>query len=426
MKYFFANNSRRVFFLIPAILLLFISKPSFCQQGEFLIKGVVLDEISQDPIPGVTIMDPLSGKGVITNDDGEFNYRFDKFPLLLSINHLGYFTDSLRIEDRDQYKKNIEGKTIVFSLRENLFQMDEVVVSVAAVKLFVREPFAIMDYVIKNNRFIALGYRNYNPLKREIFIGKPPGRILSYSPLPTANEIFQDCQGEIYAVARDSAFIINFNDDTLVLNAVCGSKFFIEQVKPIQSIDNQYFIYREKSKKGQYHDYYICDSKTDKQEVFYRVGARNNEQIVSGLDQRISGEFMWNISKGWISGGELRAMHARLAKAMNKKNTEYRPVHSSMIQLGDTSLLFDFDNKYVNCFELNSNLLWRTQIQTDLSKDFTGRVHHDKISNRYYLEFLNVQLSYLIELDPKSGKELSRIPIKGYKHIDHISVHNNR
>ena len=111
---------------------------------------------------------------------------------------------------------------------------------------------------------------------------------------------------------------------------------------------------------------------------------------------------------------------------MNKKNTEYKPVYSTMIQLGDTALLFDFDNKYVNCFKLNSNLLWRTKIQIDLSKDFTGRVHHDKISNRFFLEFLNIQLSYLIEIDPKSGKELSRIPIKGYKHIDHISVYNNR
>ncbi len=156
---FAVNNLRRIIIWIPAVILLLICKPSYGQQGDFLIKGIVLDEISQDPIPAVTIINSSSGKGVITNDDGEFSYRFDKFPILLSISHLGYFADSLQIDDYEQYKKGIEGKRVVFSLRENLFQMDEVVVSVTAVKLFAREPFSIMDYVIENNRFITIKYQ---------------------------------------------------------------------------------------------------------------------------------------------------------------------------------------------------------------------------------------------------------------------------
>jgi len=61
-----------------------------------------------------------------------------------------------------------------------------------------------------------------------------------------------------------------------------------------------------------------------------------------------------------------------------------------------------------------------------LNKDFTGRVHHDKISNRFFLEFVNVQLSYLIEIDPLTGEEIQTIPINKFKHIDHVSVYNNR
>ena len=417
---------KKEIFLSIAIVMIISIVSGYCQDGRFLIKGIVLDEITQNPIPGVTIQDSISGKGAITDNVGEFNYEFDDFPLNISLSHLGYFTDSLLVGDEDQYEKYIKGKTFTFTLRENLFNLDEVVVSAAAIRLFDKEPYAIMDYVIKNDRFIALGYRNYNPLKRELFIGKPPGRILSFTPLPSADTLYQDCQGFIYAITRKRAFLISIQNDTLGLNPVSEANFFVDQVMPIQSIDNRYFTYVEKSIKGQYHDYFISDSETGKHELFYRVGDHNNEGIVSGLDRQIRGEFMWNIKQGFIPGGALRAMHERLAKAMVKKSSEYKPVQSDFFQIGDSALLFDYYNNYINCFELNSQLLWRTEILIDLSKDFTGRVHHDKVSNRYFLEFLNVQSSYLIEIDPYTGKELSRIPILSYRHIEHISVHDNR
>ena len=401
---------KEVFFSI-AILLIVNVTSGHCQDGKYLFSGIVLDEITQNPIPGVTIQDSISGKGAITNNVGEFIFKFDSFPLNLRLSHLGYFTDSLVIYDKDNYSRTIEGKTVAFALRENLFMLDEVVVSTAAVRLFDEEPYAIMDYVIKNDRFIALGYRNYNPLKRELFIGKPPGRILSFTPLPSADTIYQDCQGDIYAITRKQAFLISIQNDSLGLNPIGEAKFVVDHVMPIQSIDNRYFTYVKKSNNGQYHDYYISDSETDNHEIFYRVGDYNNERIVSGLDRQIRGEFMWNIKKGFITSDELRAMHWRLAKAMIKKSSEYKPVQSDLFQIGDSVLLFDFYNNYINCFELNSQLLWRTEILIDLNKDFTGRVHHDKVSNRYFLEFLNIQSSYLIEIDPYTGNELSRIPI---------------
>ena len=97
-----------------------------------------------------------------------------------------------------------------------------------------------------------------------------------------------------------------------------------------------------------------------------------------------------------------------------------------MFQLKDTVLLFDFDYQVIHCFTTKAELIWRSEIQLDLSKDFSGRVHHDKISNRFFLEFTHIQQSYLIEIDPRTGNEIETIPLKGFKHIDHISVYNNR
>jgi len=197
-------------------------------------------------------------------------------------------------------------------------------------------------------------------------------------------------------------------------------------VKPIQALNNQYFIGVDKSEKGQYHDYYVCDSETGQQEIFYRVGNDQKEKAVASIDKQVRREFVGKISRGNIESGELRIINARIALLQNRINTDYRPIQSSMFQLKDSVLLFDFDYQAVHCFKMNAELLWRSEIQIYLSKDFTGRVHHDKISNRFSLEFLNIQQSYLIEIDPRTGGELETIPIQKFKHIDHISVYNNR
>jgi hypothetical protein len=392
------------------------------------LSGVIVDEKSKSPLVGVTIVDSNSGKGTISEDSGEFTIVIDEYPIVFIFRHLGYFEDSLRIETDEQFQRYYEDKTLSISMRVNPFKLDEIVVSTPgiAVKLFGNEPYSIMDYVVKDDRFIALGYKNHNTLKREIFLGKLSGEIILSTPLRSFEEIYQDCQGEVYAVTSDRAFLTKIKDDSIYLNPICDAKFFEENVKPVQALDNQNFLFVDKSPEGQYHDYYVCDSETNKQELFYRVGDEKRERAVINIDNQVRGEFVGKIKQGFISSAQMRIINARIAKLQNQINTDYRPIQSSMFQLEDSVLLFDFDYQAVHCYTINANLLWRTDIQVELNKDFTGRVHHDKISNRFFLEFVNIQLSYLIEIDPLTGEEIQTIPINKFKHIDHISIYDNR
>ncbi len=407
------------------ILSLLIALSGYSQHT---ISGVISDEKTHNHLAGVTILNTNTGKGVVSNEVGEFSMILTDFPVLLSFRHIGYFEDSLQILDKKQYQEYYEGKTITLVLRINPFQFDEVVVSTPglATKLFGNEPYAIIDYVVKDDSFIGLGYKNYNTLKREIFLGELSGKVLLSNPLKSFQEIYQDCQGEVYAVTRDKAFITSLKDDSLYLEPICDSKFFEEKVKPIQALNNQHFIYVSKSPQNQYHDYYVCDSETNKQELFYRVGDEKKERAVVNIDNQVRREFVGKIKQGFISIDQMRIINAKIARLQNQINTDYRPIQSEMFQLEDSVLLFDFDYKAVHCFTLSAELLWRTDIQIELGKDFTGRVHHDRISNRFFLEFINTQLSYLIEIDPKSGEELQTIPINKFKHIDHIRIYNNR
>lgn len=148
--------------------------------------------------------------------------------------------------------------------------------------------------------------------------------------------------------------------------------------------------------------------------------------MVVNIDKQIRREHVGKINRGWISGGEMRRINTRIANLQLRVITEYRPVHSSFFQIGDTCLLFDFDKKLINCINSGGEILWTSELQVQLGSDWTGNVLYDEIAHRFYLEFLHIQLSYLLEIDPRKGEVLSRIPINKYKHIDHLSVLNNK
>jgi hypothetical protein len=283
-----------------------------------------------------------------------------------------------------------------------------------------------MDYVIEVNRFYALGYRNYNPLRPEIFIGSYSGRLISTTPFASVRELYRDCKDEVFAVTADKTYLIKNINDTLSLTPICGTSYFYSKIKPILALNDEGFILVEKSEKGQYQDYFYCDIEKGGKELFYRVGNASDEKAVENINSQVRQAFISEISSSSIGSGDLRAMHARTAMLLNTINTEYRPVRSALIPFQDSALLFDFDIGMIFCITLKGKVLWNSEIQADVSKDFTGRVHRDKISDRYFLEFLNVQLSYLIEIDPKTGKDIRTIPIRPQKHIDHLSVHDNK
>ncbi len=194
--------------LIAGLVILLLGYSAYSQQTTYKLTGKVVDESSSAALPGVGILESLAGQGTITNQQGEFSLGVKSFFIQLIFKHLGYFDDTLKISNRDQFRKYYEGVTIKITLRQNPFMIGEVTINPtgAAVPLFEQEPYSIIDYVIKGDRFFALGYRNFNPMKPEIFLGNSSGRLLSVSKLSGAGEIYQDCQGEIYAIARDSAY----------------------------------------------------------------------------------------------------------------------------------------------------------------------------------------------------------------------------
>ena len=83
-----------------------------------LVSGNVYDEVTKQPIPGVTILIKDSIKGTTTDFDGNFTIEVSTTDILV-VSYLGYLTQEIEVND-----------TLDFTLllREDTSELDEVIV----------------------------------------------------------------------------------------------------------------------------------------------------------------------------------------------------------------------------------------------------------------------------------------------------------
>src|SRR5450759_5276502 len=98
--------------LIAGLAILLSGYSAFGQQATYKLAGKVVDESTSTALPGVGILESVVGLGTVTNQEGEFSIGVRSFPIQLIFKHLGYFDDTLKITNKDQYRKYYEGVTI--------------------------------------------------------------------------------------------------------------------------------------------------------------------------------------------------------------------------------------------------------------------------------------------------------------------------
>ncbi|MCX6226905.1 MAG: hypothetical protein NTV01_19515, partial [Bacteroidia bacterium] len=171
-------------------------------------------------------------------------------------------------------------------------------------------------------------------------------------------------------------------------------------------------------------NYFMIRGRNTEAERIYQAGNIGKESGLVAVNQRISHAFREVVRTN--DPGYLELMYRMAFTGIHEKQINYKPVHTDLCPAGDSLLLFDFTAGYIIRFSEKVDKYWKLPMQIAFNKDWVHRMHHDPVTNRFYLEFANGTFSYLIEIDPVTGAEVRKIPIPTYNHIDHIQVIKNR
>lgn len=116
---------RRIFLLNIYALLIIISTVNVYSQHQITpttITGIVRDSISQEPIPYVAIFFKGSDKGLLTNENGEFNMTTSTNFICLSVSTMGY-------KEKEVYVNKGKDNNLIINLVPTGVALKEVVVN---------------------------------------------------------------------------------------------------------------------------------------------------------------------------------------------------------------------------------------------------------------------------------------------------------
>lgn len=130
--------------LLGTMILLFISTFSFSQQT--IVKGVVIDEQSKQPIAGATVQ--LNKLIAITNEAGVFKFKQKvNYPIKIIVNSIGY------IENTNEFIGNEFNGMLVISLKRHFLNLGDL--EVKSVRATDKSPFTktnlSKEQLYKNN-----------------------------------------------------------------------------------------------------------------------------------------------------------------------------------------------------------------------------------------------------------------------------------
>lgn len=255
-------------------------------------------------------------------------------------------------------------------------------------------------------------------------VSGPNGKISWSRSVPKIEELFVDCLGALYLVERDSAHLITVQADSIRILSSCKKGYFSDFIRPVHVVTDSLTVFSKTSPVKQYRNFFLIREKNTEAERIYQAGNTGKESGLVAVNQRISHAFREVVKTN--DPGCLEAMYRMAFTGVHEKLINYKPVHAEMYSAGDSLLLFDFTAGRIVRFSEKVDKCWNLSMQIAFNKDWQHRMHHDQVTNRFYLEFANGTFSYLIEIDPVTGTELRKIPVPTYNHIDHIQVNNNR
>lgn len=129
--------------VISFFVVIMIAQLSFSQG---LVKGVVVDKATNEPLVGVSVINPATGGGIATSLDGSFSVKIPAGKQQLAISYIGYFSKTIDVSSKTSNLGTIALESEAIGLN------DVTVTSSIAIRRKTPVALSVIDPVIIENK----------------------------------------------------------------------------------------------------------------------------------------------------------------------------------------------------------------------------------------------------------------------------------
>ncbi len=378
------------------------------------------------------ILEKGTGNGTAANPAGEFKLMISGFPANIIIQCLGFRDTVFVISNESVFNKDYKDRKIIFYLTESVTNIQEVEIKAHRI-LFEKEPYSIIDYQFFRNRIVSLAYINGNSLRPQILLSDFNGKIVDKKQVPSPDQIYKDCQGNVFIITKDWAYQLQYHKNSIAIADTIAAAFFEKNLRPVVAVTDSTIIIKSESPQRQYENFFaILDSSTAK--IIWTVGNYRKEAGAIGMNLSAKMQARQFVKftpseDGFLWFFDMEAyerMYHDFFRTILDKTIDFPYVYSRMFQFGNAVILFDRGANEIVWFSPSGNVAKEVTIEKDpLAKGFTN-AYLDEPAKKFYLEYQDGPVSWFVEINPKTGERLKRIPGNTYPHMEQCNFHNGK
>ena len=390
--------------------------------GQQVIKGVIIDEHTKEPVVNAHIYEDAGGNAVISDSQGNFQIEVPGLPAFLSFSHLSYHPKAMMVQF-------ISDESLRVELTSKDFKINEVVVIAERVQRFLKkEEFYVREMEFGDGFLWVIGYPDKNILKPEIRVLSLGGTTLGKIKMDKSGELFKDSFGEVHVVYGDTINQLFWDGESInQLNPFVrdGSE---EYLFNLQASFDSLAIIRRSVGSGLLKEFVAFNFVDSSQIVIHQsfdhdlfASSRRAQGYKFGTIPTIIFPAFGGSSRSALSFDPTDAF----TRHAQDRLLTYTPINCKLFSSRSELIIFEDKGPFLwkYGFDLQAHDMLAIQVPDRSTK---VDLLQDPVSTDLYLLFEIKGLEYISKVDPNNGALINTVQLDGFTFVDNIRVYGNR
>jgi hypothetical protein len=415
--------------LLFAVFAIFFSTTLSAQSDRLLVLGKIISSKDSSAIPGVVVICKSPERQSRSDKKGHYAILVDrKAGTVLEYRILGHKTVSRTITPQLLSKANGDTLHLDIIMEAQLYELLETPIYAKSGPDTVigNWHFFIEDYVFSDSgRYLLLTFEK--SLKAaKVMLADNDQKIISQVNVPVeAINLYEDYQGHVNVMCKDSAFRIHiFPDNHLQLMAL-PYRAFCERMLPCEDTLGGRILFSNYNRDYPAFTYFAYDPRdTSVSSIRGIVDAELLAQYNWEFDYLLPKDRLYARKMEAYTGIDKRIIAATMTGF--PKSMFYTPLYAPMFIVHDTICVFDHYSDSLFLYDKSGRQIHAVKIAYHHPanwKEWDRTIHQDEITGELYARFEKGGFYQLKRIDIRTGKITGSFKVVS-QYVNHIHIRN--
>ncbi len=368
------------------------------QAQSYTLKGVVLDQKTNESLIAVNIYNQSETVGTFSDIDGSFEINITRWPATLIFSYLGYDNYSLTLNEAPTQALEIKMQT-------NALRLPDIeVIAEPIVEKITPPEFSIRDFLIQDDLMLVIKYGGiiYGNYLELLTLDGTVLHAIKIDVKGAIDRLHQSCLGNIHLLGNREIIEVAIDKQQIVLINKYPRAQFEKYILPCVESSQDYIYTKKEQALGQRVLFSIISKKEGT--LDRRIYVNDVEDLL-----RMREEFAMRSSMdGYFSAATANPQNPQNALSRPEhydgwQTMFYQPIYSPLYNTGSELCLFNHTLGFLRFYTYAGELKYQFPINYHREKNWDSQVLRDLKTNKFYTVYKDKKGRKFYEVNLANG-----------------------